>query len=287
MPTNKPVLKTVEQFMSGYSPVYKPIYPLFLGKSQAYPVEAGKHNFNHIETLGDIRAKHITPKDTEIFQIGAKQASKTFKKYFLANQFQLSHLQGREGMDDVVAEVLDEHQKHMDDLFLLGEGTSDSTMVNNGLFWSDDSNYVLETSTEIDSTDRLLDFHSDIMATAIDANQIAGRKVLIVYGSSVLPLYNSLHSSGTRPFKSVLAEVLGPDYSLVQLPEACTPSNTNGWIVANLDQVKLHYTKLPGLQASGSNEEKQYYWFNFLMGSCMLECLTSGAIIRQPATLEG
>jgi hypothetical protein len=134
--TNKIVLRTVEEFMSDYKPTYSPLYTLFLAKSQAYSEQVGQASFKRLDTVGDIRAKHVTPKDTELQQIAAKESSKTFKKYFLANQYIESNLQDRQGLEDVKAQVLDEHQKQADDLFLLGEGTSNSTMINNGLFWS-------------------------------------------------------------------------------------------------------------------------------------------------------
>lgn len=285
--TNKVALRTIEEFMADYQPVYQPIYPLFLGKSQAYSEEVGKLDFKRVNTVGDIRAKHITPKDTEIRQIAVNESSKTFKKYFLANQFTLSALQEQRGVEDVVAQVLDEHQKQMDELFLLGEGTSNSTMINNGLFHSNDSNYVLESSVEIDTdADPLIDMHSKVMANAMDADQLSGRKVILFYGADVLAKLNGIYAASNSPFRKVLSESLGSEYSIAKLPSAVTPSSSNGWIVANLDQVKLHYTTLPQLKDQGVNDEKMYAWFNFLMGSTMLEVLASGAVIRQPATFE-
>lgn len=286
MSTNKIELRTVEQFMTGYTPVYKPIYPLFLPKSQQWSQEVGKLDFRRVQTVGDIRAKHITPKDTEIAQVGVKTGKKSFKKYFLANQFTISSIQSREGAEEVAAEVLDEHQIQMDELMLLGEGTSASTMLNNGLFWSDDTNYTLEASSEIDSTDRLYDFHNQVLVTAQKADQVAGRKVIFFYGADLLPYFNSVYETAVKPFKVALQEVLGSNFSFVQVPSAPTPSSANGWIVANLDQVKMHYTALPQLLDQGNNTEKMYLWFNFMMGSCMLECLAKDAIVRQPITLE-
>lgn len=285
MPTNKIALRSVEEFMSDYVPIYQPIYPLFLGKSQQYAQEAGKLDFRRVQTVGDIRAKHVTPKDTEIKQVSVMEGKKSFKKYFLANQFTLSEIQDRQGVEEVVAQVLDEHQIQMDELFLLGEGTSDSSMLNNGLFWSNDPNYSLESSVEVAATSRLLDLHTKIVTSAQKADQVAGRKMIMFYGSDILPLFNSLYEGAARAFKSVLAEAL-PGYSFVQMPEAPTPSGESGWIVANLDQCKLHYTALPQLLNQGNNEEKMYLWFNFMMGSSMLEVLAKNAIIRQPATLE-
>lgn len=286
--TNKLQLKDVDQFMADYTPIYNPIYPLFMSKSQSYSEEVGKVNFKRLEAVGDIRGHHITPKDTEIKQIGVVEKSKTFKKYFLANQFVQSNLQDKGAVEDIVRQVLDEHQKHMDDLFLLGEGTSDGTVVNNGLFWSGDSNHTTESSVEIDTdADSLIDLHAKVLQNVDDADQIAGRKVIIFYGTSILPLYDGVYAASSRPFKTVLREVLGGNYSTVKMPSAVTPSGANGWLIANLDQVKLHYTALPSLKAQGVNEEKMYSWHNFLMGSCMLEVLANGGVIKQPATLEG
>jgi len=262
---------------------------LFLGRSQAYAEEAGTGKYCRVNTIGNIRGHHITPKDTEIRQVNASESAKAFKRYFLANQFQLSHMQGDQGVEDVVSQVLDEHQIQMDELFLLGEGTSSSNMLNNSLFWSNDPNYVLEASYEVKkdaSNNYLLDLHSKVVANATKANRISGRKLILFYGTSIVPLYNSLFINAVRPFKSSLTEVLGANYSVAELPTDITPAGANGWIIANLDKVKLNYTTLPALKAQGSNDEKMYYWFNFLMGSCMLEVLSSGGIVRQPATLQ-
>lgn len=289
MSTNKIALRTVEEFMSDYTPIYQPIYPLFLGKSQQYEAKAGKMDFRRVNTVGDIRAKHITPKDSELRQLAVMEGKKSFKKYFLANQFTLSEFQDREGVEEVVAQVLDEHQIQMDEMFLLGEGTSGSDVINNGLFWSADANYTLETSAEVQKdTDAvyLADLHAKVVTSAEKANQVAGRKIIMFYGSLILPLFNSLYPTGVKAFKIALAEVLGAGYSFVQMPTACTPSGANGWIVANLDQCKLHYSALPQLLDQGNNAEKMYLWFNFMMGSSMLEVLAKDAIIRQPATLE-
>lgn len=286
MPTNKIALRTVEQFMSDYTPTYQPIYPIFLaGKSQQYAAEVGKMDFRRVDAVGDIRARHLTPKDTEIKQVSVMEGKKSFKKYFLANQFRQSNLQDRQGAEEIVARVLDEHQIQADELLLLGDGTAGNNVLNNGLFWSGDSNYVLESSTEIVAgTGRLTDLHTKIVATCADADAVAGRKVVFLYGN-ILPYFDSLYSETQIAFKAALAQVLGPNYSFVKIPAACTPASSNGWIVANMDQTKLHYTVLPELMAQGVNEENMYYWFNFMMGSMMLEVLAAGGIIRQPSTL--
>jgi hypothetical protein len=289
MPTNKVVLRKKEEFMADYTPVYQPIYPLLLGKSQEYSETVGEIDFKRLEAVGDLRGKHITPKDTEIKQIAVGDTSKTFKKYFLAKQYIESKLQDRESIEDIIRQVLDEHQKQMDELMAFGEGTSDSTMINNGYFWSDDVNYVLETSVEVNNntgTDYLIDLFAKVQTTVNDADNLAGRKLIIFYGTDILPMFNGLFAASNTSFKAALSNVLGSNYSFASMPKDITPASSNGWIIVNLDQIKVHYTKLPELDDQGTNDEKMYAWFNFLMGSAMIEVLASGGIIRQPATKE-
>lgn len=284
--TNKIALRTREEFMADFKPVYAPIFPMFLGKSQQWEAEVGKLDFKRADSIGDIRLKHITPKDTEMKQVLTKEGSKTFKKYFLAKQFRQSSWQDAKGNEDIIGQVLDENNKLADDLLLLGEGTSASTMINNGLFWSADANYDLENSVEvaIASSSHLVDLHAKVITAKLAADLIAGRKVVIFYGSTMLPKVNSLYATSTVPFKSALSQVLGANYSVMDLPADVTPSGANGFMVVNLDQVMLHYTLIPQLLAQGVNDEAMYTWHNFAMGSMMLEVLADNAIIRQPTT---
>jgi hypothetical protein len=286
--TNKIMLRSVEEFMQGYNPVYLPLYRFFLGNAQAYPQVVGQLDFRRADTVGDIRLKRLLPKDTNIHQIAVSSGTKSFKKYFNAAQYVQSEFQDLDGNEDVIKQVLDENQRLQDELFLLGEGTDASTMLNNGLYWSDDANYTLESAISAIAAAstgyHLPDLHTKIMVTAAKADQIAGQKLLVMYGTSTCAKYDSLYANSDRPFKTVLAEVLGSDYSIIKMPADVTPASAEGWIVANLDQIKLHYTVLPELKSQGINEEKMYSWHNFLSGSMMLEVLVANGIIRQPVT---
>ncbi len=290
MPTGKIVLKDVDQFMADYTPIYQPLYPLFLAKSQQYSEDVGQLNFKRLEAVGDIRGRHITPKDTDIKQIAVKEGSKTFKKYFLANQFTQSALQEQDRTDDVVRQVLDEHQKQFDEMMVKGEGTQNSDVVNNGLFWSGDANLVVNGSEELDTdadVNGAIGLHQKVMAQAEVANAVAGRKIVIFYGANIIPIANGLFASSPQSVKAVIQASLGAGYAgSINLASNLTPASNHGFMIVNLDQIKLHYTTLPKLAAQGVNEEKMYSWHNFLMGSCMLELLSSGAIIKQPLTVE-
>jgi hypothetical protein len=272
--------------MADYKPTYKAIYPLLMKNSQAYPQLVGELNFKRMTTVGDIRAKRVTPKDSHIHQIAVAQGSKTFKKYFNAAQFIQSIFQDTQGNEDIIKEVLDENEKLQDELMLFGEGTSDSTMLNNGVYWSNDPNYVLNDSEEIPAAStgyNLPGLHSKIMEIMAVCDQVDGEKVLLLYGEDTLAKFDSLYANSDQPFKKVLADV-APGWSFLRMPPEVTPDSAEGFIGINLDQIKVNYTVFPSLLAQGVNEEKMHTFHNFLMGSMMVECKVSKAIVRQPVT---
>lgn len=285
MSTNKIVLREVNEIMADYVPTYQPFYPLLMGKSQAYPEQVGKVNFKRLEAVGNIRNQHYNPKDTHVHQISVVEKLKNFKKYFLASSFVQSTLQDREQNEDVVRQVLDENQKLMDDLVLLGEGTSASTMINNGLYWSADPNYLLQSSTELASTgSHLPALHASVVTQKILADTVAGRKVIVFYGSTMLSKVCGIYAESSVAFKTALQSAIGGQYTLAELPSEVTPSGANGFMIVNLDQVKLHYTTTPKLAAQGVDERNMEVWHNFMMGSAMLEVLAYKGVIRQPHT---
>jgi hypothetical protein len=149
-------------------------------------------------------------------------------------------LQDPRGIEDVVGQVLDEHQKQADDLLLLGEGTSNSTMINNGLYLVET---IQTTLSKAQSKSRKAPTPITCRTCTLKLLQrnclrcsVSGRKVVIFYGSTMLAKVSGIYLNSSQPFKKVLADALGPNYSIVELPSAVTPSGANGFIIANYDQ---------------------------------------------------
>lgn len=287
MSTNKIQLRSVDDYMADYSPLYKALYPLFLGNSQEYPAEVGVQNFKRTEVVGDIRAKRITPKDTELKLVSVGEGKKSFKKYFMANKFVTSGIQNQEGSEQVVTQVLDEHQAQMDELMLFGDGSSNGTVINNGLFFSADPNFTEEASDAIAAgATRLTELHAGILATLEKARNLEGKKVILVYGAALIPYMNTLFESVARPLEAVIKDSLTADEVIVKMPAYVTPAGVNGWEVINIDRIKFHHSTLPQLLDQDYNREEMHYWHNFMMGSCMVDVLAKDAIIKQPITFS-
>lgn len=288
MGTGQVVLKEPKEFMKGRPRVYQPLYPSFMGNTQQYAVEVAKREFRRLEAIGDLRGKRVTPKDTEIKALQVREGSKFFKAYFNLAMLPLSGLQSQEGIEDANNMILEEYEKSQDELMLFGDGTSNSNMLNNGLFYSADPNYIHKNSTAVpvdDDVNYLNGLHTKVMETVDVVDGIAGKKIVLFYGDLIRPLFNAVYPGSSMPFKEVLQKVLGDQYGLRSLPSDLTPSGANGWLIANVNQVRTHFTTLPSLDDQGYDAKAKEYWFHFLQGSMMVEVLAEGGIIRQPATL--
>lgn len=275
--TNKIVFRSVEEFMSGFTPRYTSLMALFLDGARQHEANVGEAKYNGISAMGDIRSRRITPKDTELHQIGAGPGSKTFKKYFLGSQYIQSNLQDRQGYEDVVAEALDEHNKHNDEIFLGGDGQ------NNGLLVSSDPNFTLRSSDEMADLDEL---YNTIVAQALIANEIEGKKVLLYFGDTMSTKFNSLFGTNKVPFSAALAEADAlADYDFIKVPTSVLPASlTGGFAIVNMGKIQVHYMLLPEVNNQGTNDEKNYAWTNFLQGSSMVDVKTKDGIIVQPVT---
>lgn len=281
--TNKIVFRSVEEMMTGYVPKYAALMPTFLVNSQVHDAVVGEKTYTQVSAKGDIRSKRITPKDTEIHQIGAGTTKKNYKKFFFGSQFIQSNLQDRGGYEDVVAESLDEHMKHNDELYLSGGGQ------NNGLLLSSDENFVLKGSTAIPKATDGTHFdglYDQMVADALEANKISGKKFLAYFGNTMTSKFNGLFPEIKKAFSAVLGEADAlKDYEFVHIETDILPAGiTDGYAIINESQVKTHYMILPEVNNQGQNEEKNYAWTNFLQGSTMVEVKTKGGIIRRPLT---
>lgn len=277
--TNKIVFRSVEEFMSGFTPRYTSLMALFLSGARQHEATVGEAKYTQVSAMGDIRNRVVTPKDTELHQIGAGPLSKAFKKYFLGSQYIQSNLQDRQGYEDVVAEALDEHNKHNDEIFLGGDGQ------NNGLLVSTDANFTSRSSAAMADLDAL---YNKIVEQALIANEIEGQKVLLYFGDTMSTKFNSLFGDNKVPFSEAVggADALS-GYDFIKVPTAVVPASlTSGFAIVNMGKIQVHYMILPEVNNQGTNEEKNYAWTNFLQGSSMVDVKTKDAIILQPLTFS-
>lgn len=286
--TNKIVLREVDEILADFVPTYNPIMPGFLAGGRQYTMEVGKINFKRVEAFGDLRAKVLSSKDTEMSQISAKESQKSFNKYFSGAQFIQSQLQDREGYETVLAQVLNELNKQNDELFMFGGGTDNASVINNGLFYSLDPNYTFKSSYEVlkgTTEDHLKDLYSKIIEIYNEADEVEGAKTILVYGQTMIQKYSGIFAESSVPFLRTLQEAL-PGVTIEKVPTSVSPAGQNGFMVINTPQIMPHYTIIPQIMGQGVNDEKLYAWTNFAIGSSMVEVKAKDGIIKQPLTFE-
>lgn len=279
MQTGKIVLREIEEMMNDFKPTYIPLMPLFLTASVVYKIEEGKIKFTSLDAVGDLRAKLMGAKDTEMHVINSKEGSKTFNKYFFGAKYKQSNLQDTAGYERVTGQTLDEHNVQNDELFL-------GTPENSGLYTSTDPNYDLKASYEVKKDtdgEHLADLYQKMVSAVEEANTVDGQKVVLVYGDDMIAKFNGLFGKTNTPFSKAIADAL-PEVSFNKMPKKITPAGANGFMVVNMDQIKVHYCTLPKVMGQGVNEEDMYTWTNFIIGSSMVDVLVKGGILRQPVT---
>lgn len=281
MQTGKIVLREIEEMMNDFKPTYIPLMPLFLSVAQVYKIEEGKIKFTSLDAVGDLRAKLMGAKDSELHTINSKEGSKTFNKYFFGAKYKQSNLQDTAGYERVTGQTLDEHNVQNDELFM-------GTDVNSGLYTSTDPNYDLKASYEVkkDSDgEHLADLYQKMISTVEEANAVDGEKLVLVYGENMIAKYNGLFGKTNTAFSKTLGDAL-PGVNIEKIPKKITPAGENGFVVVNMNQIKVHYCTLPKILDQGVNAEDMYTWTNFIIGSSMVDCLVKGAILRQPVTFQ-
>lgn len=277
--TNKPILRTAEEFAAGYTPVYSPIYPLFFNAPNAVSYERveGTAKTKGVEAIGDMIAKKFSAKDTVIHQLHGKATEFSFDKNFYLAEYKTGINQSSEGDPALVSEFMDNQNVKMDQLLLFGDEG------NQGLYTNNSSKYVTESAiASIDPTDKQA-FYEAIMATADEADKIAGSKILMLFGETTRKLWRAgLFSTGVASVKQNLMEALGSEYTPVVMPSQVAP-NAEGWLVINMAKTKIHHHGAPWMEP-GEDAPRRLRYVHFLLGSTGVELQADGAIIKQIVT---
>lgn len=277
--TNKPILRTAEEFAGEYSPVYGPVYPMFLAGSQAKAYERveGTQTVKGVEAIGDMIAKKFSSKDTLMHQLHGKEKTFSFDKNFYLAEYKTGINQSTDGDPQLVAEFLDNQNVLMDQLLLFGDEG------NQGLYTNNSSNYVSESAiASIDASDKN-EFFEAIMSTAEEADKLSGSKVLMLYGENTRRLWRAgLFSTGVASVQGNLLNALGSEYTPLLMPSQVAP-NAEGWLVINMSKIRVHHHGAPWMEP-GEDAPRRLRYVHFLLGSVGVELAQLGAIIKQPVT---
>src|SRR5690606_23757462 len=122
---------------------------------------------------------------------------------FYLGEYKTGINQSSEGDQALVQEFLDNQNVALDQLLLFGD------QGNQGLYTNNSSKYVTEIAiSAIDESD-VAEFHKAIIATADEADKLAGSKVLVLYGETTRRLWRAgLFSTGVASVQGNLMKAL-------------------------------------------------------------------------------
>lgn len=277
--TNKPIVRTAEEFAAEYSPVYPAIYPAFLTGAHSKPYERveGTQKVKGVEAIGDMIAKKFSAKDTLIHQLHGKATEFNFDKNFYLAEYKTGINQSTEGDPQLVAEFLDNQNVKLDQLLLYGDEG------NQGLYTNSSNYYVSESAIGSIDPSNKNEFFEAIMATAEEADKLAGSKVLMLYGETTRKLWRAgLFSTGVASVQANLMTALGSEYTPMLMPSQVAP-NAEGWLVINMNKIRIHNHGAPWMEP-GEDAPRRLRYVHFLIGSVGVELMQTGAIIKQEVT---
>lgn len=280
-------LKTIEEYVRNINFSYTPISNELNLKLKHDATSDVAVNFRRLDVDNDnIVAENLTAGQTEYAHIKAREQVKTFGKYVKGAKI----IQSVRNFDfnripDVISKIIRQYSVMYDQQALFGEAG------NAGLWNSTDPNAINNAATNIDvSGDPLTVANNIIGAIAGLKRQVsdytASRDVLVyVFGSALNEQLDKIIYNGQSMW-----EVLRNTWRearFIPVPGLVTAGkDASGFSVVSQDLVALNWTKVPELDSMGYNQEDQYFWGNFQMGSTMVDVREYGALINQPITLQ-
>ena len=283
---NRIGILTKEEYLSKARIMYAPVI-LALQNKEFHSADYSKVNFKEYNVDKDsIVAEILTKEATEKAHIKARGMEKTFNIFLKGAKYTKS-LNG-EGVVDIQKihnRVLRDYMIMFDKDGLHGEGG------NNGLLSSSDPFYITNASHTIPAAsgngfNRIQDVNglvNDLKALVSEKTSSSDVKIF-VYGADLIKFMGSITQDNETTVRDLLKKAY-PEAMWIEIPSlALEAGDGNGFVVVSDDATTLHLVSEPTIKRQGTNEEDEYYYANYVMGSLQVTPDLEGAIIKQPIT---
>ena len=279
-----------------YTPMYNPFY-LLLKEGKVYNEKPGKVVFKDRGLQGDKKAAEVLAQDTEIKSLSVgEKAPKEYLKFPKGAEYAVSDLQDNSDAQSVDNEVLDEFQKQLDGEIFTGEGTSNTTVKNNGIFFSKDPNFVEKAVVSFPTSfsERKAFIKSLAKESANGAG--GGLKRIALLGSKLPAIFGDVIGAGNDTFAELLlrARLAGeppleimvvPNEINLKLKELSSGTEVDGIIVMDYENVLLNHGLLPQVFDKGYEKRGKLTWTQYFYNSAMVDIIKKAALIKQLVTV--
>lgn len=278
---------TKEEYLAEARLMYTPVI-LALQNREAHAVDFSNVKFKDINVEQEsIVAEILTKEATEKAHIKARGIEKSFNIYLKGAKITQSLNDKQINLQKVHNRILRDYSIIWDSMGLHGENG------NNGLLSSNDEYYITNENHEIpaagaagDDFAQVQDVNNLILKLKQQvSNTTSSQDVKIfVYGNELLTFMGKITKNNETSVREILQKAF-PDAMFIEVPSiALKAGDGNGFVVVSDDATTLHYTTEPTIKNQGDNQEDNYYYANYVLGSVQVTPDLDGAIIKQPVT---
>lgn len=283
-------VKTVEEFRDATSFLYTPVIMALKNVNRYDAKDADLKKFKTFDVDKDsIKAEILTTEQTEKHAIKGKTSERVFNIYLGGAKATVSFQNKNVNLQKSHDKVIRGYSQIFDRWALGGD------RGNNGLLVSSDPNRITETSVEIPASSgtgwNQIKALGDVFTQLIlDVDKYTGDRDLVVYyyGESLIKLLKSITESNETVVQKLMEDKFtNRTVRFVEVPSLVLPSSlasANGIVVVSQNSAVLEMCQEPDVRSNGTNDEDEYYWANYVVGSVQVSAEDEGGIIAQPLT---
>lgn len=283
-------VKSVEEFRDATSFLYTPVVMALKNVNRYDAKDADLKKFKTFDVDKDsIKAEILTTEQTEKHAIKGKTSERVFNIYLGGAKATVSFQNKNVNLQKSHDKVIRGYSQIFDRWALGGD------RGNNGLLVSSDPNRITEASVEIPASSgtgwNQIKALGDVFTKLIlDVDKYTGDRDLVVYyyGESLITLLKSITESNETVVQKLMEDKFtNREVRFVEVPSLVLPASlasANGIVVVSQNSAVLEMCQEPDVRSNGTNDEDEYYWANYVVGSVQVSAEDEGGIIAQPLT---
>ena len=283
-------VKSVEEFRDATSFLYTPVVMALKNVNRYDAKDADLKKFKTFDVDKDsIKAEILTTEQTEKHAIKGKTSERVFNIYLGGAKATVSFQNKNVNLQKSHDKVIRGYSQIFDRWALGGD------RGNNGLLVSSDPNRITETSVTIPASSgtgwNQIKALGDVFTKLIlDVDKYTGDRDLVVYyyGESLITLLKSITESNETVVQKLMEDKFtNREVRFVEVPSLVLPASlasSNGIVVVSQNSAVLEMCQEPDVRSNGTNDEDEYYWANYVVGSVQGSAEDEGGIIAQPLT---
>lgn len=232
-------------------------------------------------------AEALTPGETEVAHIKAKEGTKKFYKVLRgAKIIQSTRNFGFNRIPELISKIVRIYSQMFDRFALYGKDG------NNGIITTSDPNAIKNTDVVVDMSAEGATEQKIMNAVLRTVSKLkrqvssytASTNVLVyVYGAKLLECLDTVTYNGMSIREAI--ERAWPQAAFIDVPGLVTEGAEEGFVAISQNLVTMNYTRIPTMDDSGYNRENKYFWADFEIGSVGIDVREEGALIKQPMTV--